>query len=134
MKLSVWKDIVTELRELIEEAIQYKESEKELYATLFEDVWIESDEEWREYYHDEIPYALKEIFKELGLSCRLYHKKDDVPGPEYVANCVNRAGRKIALGLDIDYDYDAAEVVLMFASAYRDAEWTPNQLVYYHET
>ena len=130
----VFEDIIRELKSLIRDALIQKESERELEETLFEDVWIESDEDWRKLYDDDIPSTLKDILEKVGLSCRIFHKKDDVPGPEYVANCVTRSGRKMALGFDVDYDHEAGEVTLMFAQAWRDAEWTPSQLVYYHET
>jgi len=130
----MYEDVEKELRELLREAMHLKESGKELEETLFEDVWIENEEDYRRLFDDEIPSTLKEILERIGLSCRIFHKKDDVPGYEYLANCMTRTGRRIALGFDVDYDEVSGEVMLLFASAWRDSEWTPNQLVYYHET
>ena len=126
--------LVREIRNLVQDSLFKKEVSRELDELIFEDVWIESDEEWRKLFHDDIPETLKEVFRKIGLFCRIYHKKDDVPGPEYIANCITRSGRKVALGLDVDYDHEVGEVVLTFAQAWSDAEWTPSQLVYYHET
>jgi hypothetical protein len=120
----VFEEIVSELRSLVREALRKKEAEREIGEALFEDVEMRTEEEWREYFHTEIPAVLRKILRSAGLSCRLYHKKDDVPGPEYVANCVTRDGRKVALGLDVDYDDVAGEIVLMYAQAWGDDEWT----------
>jgi len=133
MVLEGFKELIRDLKALVRRALREKESEVELYETLFEDVDIKSEEDWISLYHDEIPSTLKAILEKVGLACKLFHKKDAVPGPEYVANCITRTGRKIALGLDVDYDHEVGEVKLTYATAYGDEEWTPNQLVYYHE-
>jgi len=75
---------------------------------------------------------LKEILDKVGLNCKVFFKKDDVPGFEYVANCWYK-GRRVALGFDVDYDTELGEVNLLGVEAWRDREWTPNQLVYYTE-
>ena len=126
--------LVRELKSLVRRALAKREAERALEEALFEDVTIESDEDWRALWHDEVPSTLKDVLERAGLSCRIFHKKDEVPGPEYVANCIARGGRKVALGLDVDYDHEVGEVRLTYVKAYGDAEWTPSQLVYYHET
>jgi len=129
----VFEEIVSELKSLVREAFRKREAEREIEEALFEDVEIKTEEEWKEYFHTEIPAVLRKLLRSAGLSCRLYHKKDDVPGPEYAANCVTRDGRRVAVGFDVDYDYDTGEIVLTYAHAWGDDEWTPSQLVHYHE-
>ena len=129
----LFSTLVKTLRKVVEEALETGEGGEEAWKTLIEDTTIDSESEWREIYHSEIPSILRDSLRKLGLDCRLFHKKDDVPGFEYVANCVTREGRRIALGFDVDYDYEIGEVVLSFIKAYRDSEWAPTQLTHYHE-
>jgi len=129
----VMEELIRELRDIVREAFRLKQSEREIGASLFENVFIGSDDEWREVFHEDVPNALRELLEKVGLTCSIFHKKDDVPGYEYLANCVSRTGRKVALGFDVDYDYEIGDVYLAFASAWRDSEWSENQLVHYHE-
>ncbi len=126
--------LVEELKSLVKTALAQGEDSREIEETLFEEVYdVDTEGEWKELYHRDIPDVLREALKKIGLTCKIYHKKDDVPGYEYVANCWTKTGRSIALGFDVDYDPELGEVNLVTASAWRDRVWNPNQLVYYHE-
>lgn len=126
--------LVREIRLLVSKALVAGEDSREIEETLFEDVRdVDTEEGWKELYHRDIPGALRDVLRRVGLSCRIYHKKDDVPGYEYVANCRAESGRSVALGFDVDYDPEVGEVSLATASAWGDREWNPDRLVYYHE-
>ena len=126
-------EIVDEIRGLVKRALRKGEAEAEIEETLFEDVYIESDEDWETLLHEDIPAELRNLLKQAGLACNVYHKKDDVPGFEYVANCITKDGRPVALGFDIYYDYEFGKVTLLSAEAWANVRWSPSQLVYYHE-
>jgi len=126
-------ELAEEIRSIVQEAMREKEGERELYETIMEDVEIKTDRDWRDVFDYEVPSILKRVLERAGLTCSLYHRKDDVPGFEYVANCTTKDGERIALGFDVDYDPDTYEVQLQFVQAWRESRWTPTQLVYYHE-
>jgi hypothetical protein len=63
-------------------------------------------------YHEEIPWALREILEKAGLVCEtLYHKKDDVRGFEYIADCIVN-DKKIRIGFDIEYIHGNIDLLL----------------------
>lgn len=127
----MWSRIAREIRDLVREALEKGESEKEVEETIFEETRISSEKDYWDLWHIDVPEELRRILDKAGLSCSLYFKTEEVPGPEYVANCVTEDGRPIALGIDVDYDPETDETTLSFVQAWRDKEWSENQLVYY---
>ncbi len=127
------EDLADEIRVMVNKALRKGESEEEFWETLLEEVTIQSESDWREVFHKEVPDILRQALEKAGLTCTLYYRKEDVPGFEYVANCVTKDGRKVALGFNVEYDPNAQEVRLILGVAYRGREWTPNQLLYYRE-
>ena len=90
----------------------------EVWKTLIED--LETIESWDDYgtlLHEDIPNVLKRIFKECGVELLgLYHLKDDINLPEYVAE-VRIGNETCAIELDVDIDTEAGEVVLLAVRA-----------------
>lgn len=127
------KDIAKKFRRLVTCALHEKECEQMIDETIFEDVEMTTFEEAKKLYEKEIPETLNIILKEAGLNCDIYFKKDDVPGPEYIANCWTRDGKKIALGIDVEYDPEVGIVRIVFARAYSGAHYPESVLVYYKQ-
>jgi len=125
-------DLVREIKLLVITALASGEDSRVIEETLIEEAVVDTDEDWKELYHKEIPSVLRRILEKASLSCSIYHKKDDVPGYEYVANCTTKSGEHIALGFDIEMDYEFGDVTLIGASAWKGKEWSPVYLVYYH--
>lgn len=116
-----------EMSKVLAELIRRGGGESEVGVTVWEE--IESSEELREAFHKGIPNVLRKVFEDVGLVCTIYHKKDDVWGPEYVANC--RLGdRPVAVGVDVVVDEFGAHITYVNVSF--DSEYPDNLLVYYH--
>jgi hypothetical protein len=131
-KLQSWDDLLYELRELIEYAKKHGEAEDELYETVFEDVEVENEDDYNEYVHREIPELLRSIFRFLRFKgIRIYHKKDDVPGSEYLIEAM-RGQSSYVFELDIDYDI-GGRWELMWARVVKGAKISEGYLPYYHE-
>jgi len=131
--LYAYKDLIEDLKDMANEVLKKGGVvERELWETLFEDVEIRNWEEWKEYFHEEVPSLLKDVLREAGLYCSIYHRKDDVPLPEYIANCETEDGREISFSFDVEYDDVTGEITLLLAEASRGK--TPDSiLVYYHK-
>jgi hypothetical protein len=103
--------------EAIEKAREYGDW-VEVEEVLVED--LETIEGWDDYstlLHEDIPNVLKRIFKECGVELLgLYHLKDDVALPEYVAE-VRIGNETYAIELDVDIDTEAGEVTLLAVRA-----------------
>lgn len=137
VEVAGFEDVVRDIKALVREALRRGEAEKEIYETLFEDVTVNSDQEYKELVDEDIPSALRKALEKVGLICTIYHKREAISGYEYLANCVTKTGRKMALGFDVDIrefeSIGAGEVELLVGYAARDTEWSPSRLVYYHE-
>jgi len=132
-KLQPWGDLLYELRRLIEYAKKRGEAEGGLYEVVFEGVEVEGEDDYNEYVHREIPELLRGVFRFLRFGgLRIYHKKDDVSGSEYLVEAV-RGQSSYVFELDIDYDGGAGEWVLMWVRVVKDAEINKDYLPYYHE-
>jgi hypothetical protein len=84
--------------------------------------------------HKDIPNALREIFEECGMELlALYHLKDDVNLPEYVAKVRlenETHATELTIELDVDIDMEAGEVTLLAMRLTRGA--ADGLLPYYH--
>ena len=85
-KLKPWEDLVLDIRELVEKAKRYGESEDDLFITVFEDVWIKNEDQYERYIHREVPELLRRILRFLRFQrIVIYHRKDDINAPEYLS-------------------------------------------------
>jgi hypothetical protein len=132
-RLKPWEDLIYELRELIEEAKRHGSSEDDLYITVFEDAWIKKEDQYERYIHKEIPLLLRDILRFLRFQgIRIYHKKDDVPGPEYLIEMI-RGHAQYVMETDIIYDDVGGEWDLMWIRITKNAKIAEGYLPYYHE-
>jgi len=132
-RLKPWEDLVYELRELIEDAKRHGEAEDDLYEMIFEDVTIKNEKQYERYIHKEIPLLLRDILRFLRFQgIRIYHKKDDVPGPEYLIEAL-RGHAQYVMETDIIYDEIGGEWEILWIRIVRDAEINKDYLPYYHE-
>jgi len=130
----LYKELIEEMKDLIENVLREKTTiDKEFYETLFEDVWIRSEKDWEEIFHEDVPDLLRKVFKEIGFTCTIYHKKDDVPGYEYLLSCISEEGEGVLVGLNVEYDPETGKVELLDVEASPGKEFSPSYLVYYHE-
>jgi len=86
----------------------------EVWKTLVED--LDPIEDWKDYgvlLHEDIPSVLREMLRECGAKVvGLYHLKDDVQLPEYVAEI--RFGDGVYTAeFDVDIDTEAGVVTLL---------------------
>jgi len=132
-KLKPWEDLVLEIRELVEEAKRHGESESDLYATIFEDVSIKNEKQYERYLHKEIPELLRAVLKFLRFSkIQIYHKKDDIPGAEYLIQAV-RGKTSYVFEIDTNYDETSGEWEVLWIRITKDAKIAEGYLPYYHE-
>ena len=130
----MYKDVIGDLKEVLDRTLRLGYAEEELDTTLFEDVREdEYEKEYNSIFHMEIPTILKKALKEVGLTCSLYHLKDDVSMPEYVANCTTSNGIPIAASFEVIYEPLTGEIKLIHTSMDKGKEYPPSVLVYYHE-
>jgi len=99
--------------EALEKALERKDW-VEVWKTLIED--LDPIEDWKDYgvlLHEDIPSVLREMLRECGVELLgLYHLKDDVRLPEYIA--VLRLGENVyTVEFDVDADVAAGEVTLL---------------------
>ena len=132
-KLKPWEDLVLDIRELVEKAKRYGESEDDLFITVFEDVWIKNEDQYERYIHREIPELLRRILRFLRFQgIVIYHRKDDINAPEYLIEAV-RLQTPYVFEVDIDYNNDAGEWELVWVRVTKDAKVNKDYLPYYHE-
>jgi hypothetical protein len=132
-KLKPWEDLVLDIRELVEEAKKYGGSEDDLYTTVFEDVTIKNEKQYERYIHREIPLLLRDILRFLRFQgIRIYHKKDDVPGPEYLIEMIRGHGQYV-METDIIYDDIGGRWELIWIRITKNAKIAEGYLPYYHE-
>ena len=132
-RLKPWEDLVLDIRELVEEAKKHGEAEDDLYEMIFEDVTIKNEKQYERYIHKEIPLLLRDILRFLRFQgIRIYHKKDDVPGPEYLVEAM-RGQSSYAFEVDTNYDDISGEWELLWVRVVRNAEISKDYLPYYHE-
>jgi hypothetical protein len=132
-RLRFWEDLVIELRELIEKAKKHGESEADLDTTVFEDVLIKNEKQYERYLHKEIPLLLRDILRFLRFrSITVYHRKDDIPGAEYLIQAV-RGQSTYAFALDVSYDDIGGRWEILWVRVTKDAEVNKDYLPYYHE-
>jgi len=65
----------------------------------WEEVEFVDDRDYAKFIHEEVPENIKEVAKEIGAEAYVYHKKDDVPGSEYIVQ-INRRGKTYTLYVD----------------------------------
>jgi len=132
-RLKPWEDLIYELRELIESAKRHGESEDDLFITVFEDVWVKKEDQYERYIHKEIPLLLRDILRFLRFQgIRIYHKKDDVPGPEYLIEMI-RGHAQYVMETDIIYDDIGGEWEILWIRITKNAKIADGYLPYYHE-
>lgn len=132
--MKIVEEIVENLKEVLQRAERRGVWGEEVDITIYEEVGLEEKwdwDEWRKITHEEVPSLLRRAFRRLGLSCELFYRKDDIPGFEYVANCVSRKGVPYALGIDVLYDDVTDQLLINYIEARKNAEWSPDMLVYY---
>jgi len=127
------KEVIRDLKDLVSEALSKGYAEGEIQESIFEDVEIETERGWDEMFHKDVPHALKEALREAGLICRVFHKKDEIRGAEYLANCRTKDGIPMALELEVEHDPVGGDIDLLFVTVKKGAQWSQNTLVYYHE-
>ena len=107
----------------------------EVDLTIFEETFgagEPGDEEWRELLHGDLPGELRGLLDAAGArNVRLWHRKDDVNLPEYVAEVVFD-GRVLAVDLIASYDEETDQTILHAVRACPGSP-DPNILAYYHE-
>jgi len=132
-RLKPWKDIVLDLRELVEEAKKYGEAETEVGDAIFEDVEIGDEDDYVEYLHEEIPELMRRILRFLRFQgIVIYHRKDDINTPEYLVETM-RGRTPYVFEIDVNYDDGAGEWELVWVRVTKDAEVKKDYLPYYHE-
>jgi hypothetical protein len=131
-KLKPWEDLVLEIRELVEEAKKHGEAEDDLYE-MIEDVTIKNERQYERYIHKEIPLLLRDILRFLRFQgIRIYHKKDDVPGPEYLIEMTRRHTQYV-METNIIYDEISGEWEILWIRITKNAKIAEGYLPYYHE-
>jgi len=132
-KLKPWEDLVLDIRELVEEAKKHGEAEDDLDEMIFEDVTIKNEKQYERYIHKEIPLLLRDILRFLRFQeIRIYHKKDDVPGPEYLIEMIRGHGQYV-METDIIYDEIGGEWEILWIRITKNAKIAEGYLPYYHE-
>jgi len=130
----LYKELIEEIRDLVDTALKEKRIiDKEIFEDILEDVEMRSEKDWEKVFHDDVPSILRKVFEELGFTCTIYHKKDDVPGYEYLLSCISNEGEGVLVGLNVEYDPETGKVEILDAEASPGKEYNPNYLVYYHE-
>jgi len=125
--------LVLDIRELVEEAKKHGEAEDDLYEMIFEDVTIKNEKQYERYIHKEIPLLLRDILRFLRFQeIRIYHKKDDVPGPEYLIEMIRGHGQYV-METDIIYDEIGGEWEILWIRITKNAKIAEGYLPYYHE-
>ena len=129
-----YRSLIGDLRELKSKALRSGFAEGEIMRTLFEEVEVESDEDYRKLIHDDIPETLRKLLEKAGLrECRVYRKKDAVAGAEYIAEC--RYPEPIVVEMETDFDWfdeDLARVDLLFVKMEK-GRLSPDIKPYYRE-
>jgi hypothetical protein len=112
--------------------------EVELEETLIEDLPLPEEVDWKlhaEILHEWVPEAIEELLSEAGVrNPAVYHLRDDIDAPEYIAEGVAQLGgreARVTVYLDVIVDYEVGEATLLHA---RLALGEPPQslLPYYH--
>jgi len=69
--------------------------------------------------HEWVPEAIRELLREAGVrNAAVYHLKDDIQAPEYVAEGVAELGGReipVTIHLDVLVDYKVGEATLLYA-------------------
>jgi hypothetical protein len=131
--LKPWEDLILEIRDLVEDAKKHGEAEDDLYEMIFEDVIIKNEKQYERYIHKEIPELLRRILRFLRFQgIRIYHKKDDVPGPEYLIEA-SRGQSLYVFEVNTNYDETSGEWEILWIRIVRNAMINNNYLPYYHE-
>jgi len=125
------KSIVHEFKEIIQELEKDGIVVRDIHGTLIEDVEIRNEKDWNEVYHNEIPALIREVLREIGFECKIMHLKDDVRLPEYLVKLYKDGKYFGYLELDVDYDHELNEVILLLVRGYKEP--IPVELIpYYH--
>jgi len=101
------ESIAEEIKALVDKALEKGVAEEEIDEDIFEEYLIETDTDYEYLVHTDIPSFLREVLDKAGLTCTILHKKEDVPGYEYLAECVVKKGitiEDVTLGFDIITD------------------------------
>ena len=91
---------------------------------------FKDDDDLDKFLHEEVPEVIKSVAREIGARAYVYHKKDAVPGPEYIV-LLKRGGKKYTLEVDCD-PYEPEEkgtCTLFIVDAWRG--WS-EPTVHYH--
>jgi hypothetical protein len=95
----------------------------------WEEVEFKDDQDFADFIHREVPEAIKEVAKEIDAEAYVYHKKDDVPGSEYIVQ-IYWEGKKYTLYVDYyPHDLEEGRFILYIVEGERD--WYEPS-VYYH--
>ena len=125
------KSIIHEFKDIIQELEKDGIVVRDIHGTLIEDIEIRTEKDWNEVYHKEIPALIREVLREISFECKIMHLKDDVRLPEYLVE-LYRDGKYFGyLELEIDYDHELNEVILLLVRGYKES--IPVGLIpYYH--
>jgi len=95
----------------------------------WEEVEFENDEDFIKFIHEEVPEAIKDVAREIGASAYVYHKKDDVPGSDYIVQ-ISWRGKQYTLHVGYDpYDIEKGSFALFIVEG-KKGLYEPS--VYYH--
>jgi len=120
-------------REVIERALRKHVAEEELDETIVEDYIIRNEKDWNELYHKIVPDYLRQELERAGLEdVTLYHLKDDVSLPEYVA-LGKKGNTPIGVFFEVVHDNQAGETRLYYVRAFITGDQIKTLLPYYHE-
>jgi hypothetical protein len=97
----------------------------------WEEVEFADDNDYAKFIHEEVPEAIEKVAKEIGAEAYVYHKKDDVPGAEYIVQILWE-GKKYTLYIDY-YPYDIEEGRFTLYIVGGERGWYEPS-VYYHIT
>jgi hypothetical protein len=130
------EEVVEELREAVKRARGARGGfYVELDETLIEDLPENMDWDlYDELLHKHIPEALRDLLQEAGITAALYHLKDDVQLPEYIAEGIAEVDGErvpVVLLLEVDVDCESGEATLLGATVYK-GELAEGILPYYH--
>jgi hypothetical protein len=65
----------------------------------WEEVEFVDDDDYAKFIHEEVPEAIVGVAKKIGAKAYVYHKKDDVPGAEYIVQ-IYWKGKRYTLHVD----------------------------------
>jgi len=96
----------------------------------WEEVEFKDDDYYAKFIHEEVPEEIKRVAKEIGAKAYVFHKKDDVPGAEYIV-LLERGRKRYTLYVDCDLEEPWERGTFMLFLIEGERGWYEPS-VYYH--